>query len=86
MLDPTPRSVKILDAVSQLGNVANPFWDHTDTTANESISGRAHRCGWWIERPINAFFRVFGQRDHCRAAHCKDIDRAYKTIERDELP
>lgn len=86
MLDPTPRTVKILDAVSQLGNVANPFWDHTDTTANESISGRAHRSGWWIERPINAFFRVFGQRDHCRVAHYKDIDRAHKTIEQDGRP
>lgn len=37
--DPTPRLVKIGDALSQLVNVIWPFWDHRDTTANESISG-----------------------------------------------
>lgn len=85
MLDPTPRIVKILDAVSQLGNVANPLWDHTDTTANESISGRAYRSGWWIERPIDAVFRFLGYPDHCRASHTKDVERAYKTIEQGSM-
>lgn len=84
MLDPTPRIVKILDAVSQLGNVANPLWDHTDTTANESISGRAYRNGLWIEWYINAVFYFFGYSDHCRTAYIKDIERAYKTIELDK--
>lgn len=44
MIDNTPRWIKIGDALSQLLNVAL-LPRHKETTANESISGRAHRCG-----------------------------------------
>jgi len=91
MFDPTPRIFKILDAVSQLGNVAWPFWDHTQTTANESISGRAHRESRPLERWINALF--FWQPDHCRKAFMADRQRAItaagetrKTLARNDLP
>lgn len=48
MIDNTPRWTKIGDALSQLLNVAL-LPRHKETTANESISGRAHRCGWRSE-------------------------------------
>ena len=81
--DPTPRHVKIGDAFSQLICVANPFWDHTQTTANESVSGRAHRMGWHrLERWIDWVFLKLGYGpDHCKRALEADIDRARMTVE-----
>ena len=46
-MDTTPRIIKIGDALSQLVNVAL-LPTHRSTTANESISGRAHRMGWAV--------------------------------------
>ena len=73
------RLIKIGDALSQLANVAF-LPSHRETTANESISGRAHRCGWWVERFIDWLFRPW-ERDHCRKAHEKDIERARQWVE-----
>lgn len=74
--DPSPRLHKIGDAISQLLNVANPFWDHTDTTPNESISGRAFRSGWKLERFIDW---ILGP-GHCAQAHFTDIERAHRLL------
>lgn len=74
-IDNTPRYVKIGDALSQLVNVAL-LSRHKETTANESISGRAHRCGWTMaESVIDALF-FFWEKDHCLRAHLLDIQRA----------
>ena len=75
MLDDTPRSVKIGDAISQLVNVAL-LPRHTETTANESVSGRAYREGWRAARWIDAVF--FWQRNphHCEGAYLADLKRA----------
>ena len=80
----TPRLVKVLDALSQLANVAL-LPDHRATSANESISGRSYRCGWTLaESLINAIFfwdrTPEGLRDHCRLAHMRDLERARKTL------
>jgi len=78
-MDTTPRIIKIGDALSQLINVAL-LPGHRQTTANESISGRAHRMGWrHIERVIDAVFSPF-ERDHCRRAHESDVARAMKLL------
>ena len=78
MIDRTPRLWKIGDALSQLANVAL-LRGHTETTANESISGRAYRCGWTrAERVINALF--WFDPDHCRQAYRRDIERAARLI------
>lgn len=77
--DPTPRLVKIGDALSQLGNVIWPFWDHRDTTANESISGRCYREGRWFRHVIDAIF--FWQYCHCEGSHDQDVKRARMTID-----
>ena len=62
--------VRALDACSQLANVLLLNGD-----ANESISGRAYRCGWFrTERAINAL--LFWEPDHCRLAHQADVLRA----------
>ncbi|WP_439561165.1 hypothetical protein [Roseinatronobacter sp.] len=86
MRDDTPRIGKIGDALSQLGNVAF-LPRHRETTANESISGRAHRMGWRVEWWIDLPFRLFGQRDHCRKAYYKDLERAaaFKAQHRDRI-
>lgn len=76
--DPTPRIVKIGDAISQLFNVALS-WDHTATTSNESISSKAHRLNLPRKRFINALF--FSEVDHCRASFKKDVERARQTIQ-----
>ncbi|MCC5960532.1 MAG: hypothetical protein JJU08_14465 [Rhodobacteraceae bacterium] len=75
MRDETPRLHKIGDALSQLGNVSF-LPDHRATTANESISGRAHRMGWRVEWWIDLPFRLFGQRHHCLDAYNADLERA----------
>ena len=78
-MDTTPRIIKVGDAMSQLINVAL-LPGHRQTTANESISGRAHRVGWRrIERVIDAVFSPF-ERDHCRKAHEADVARSMKLL------
>jgi len=78
MIDNTPRWIKIGDALSQLLNVAL-LPRHRETTANESISGRAHRCGWRAERWIDALFSPW-EKDHCRRAYQMDEIRATQLI------
>jgi hypothetical protein len=85
IFDPTPRWKKIGDALSQLGNVGNPFADHTQTTSDESISGRAHREGSWVERPIDwLFLRLTGEVGHCRNSYEADVARARALVAYDE--
>jgi len=74
------RLAAVGDALSQLLNVL--ILPHlSDTTANESISGRAHRKGWkkttWF---INNLF--FWQDNHCKAAFDKDLQRATDLVEK----
>ena len=79
MNDTTPRYIKIGDAISQLLNVSL-LSRHKYTNANESISGRCHRCGWKrAEKVINTLFYVF-EKDHCRKAYIADISRAKQLI------
>lgn len=78
MQDPTPRLLKIGDALSQLGNVMF-LPNHRDTTPNESISGRSYRNDWvWAVRVIDA---ILGQ-DHCQEAFLRDIERAHRLLTR----
>lgn len=80
MNDTTPRYIKVGDAISQLFNVLLLPW-HKYTNANESISGRCHRCGWkWAEKVINALFCAF-EKDHCRKSYIADVSRARSLIE-----
>ena len=79
-MDTTPRIIKIGDALSQLVNVAL-LPGHRQTTANESISGRAHRMGWRrVERMIDLVFSPL-ESEHCKKAHESDIDRAIRLLE-----
>lgn len=76
----TPRLIKIGDAFSQLLNVAL-LPRHRETTANESISGRAHRLGWRrVERVIDWLF-CWWEPEHCRRAHEADLRRARQLID-----
>jgi hypothetical protein len=73
------RLLKIGDALSQLANVAL-LPRHGDTTANESISGRAYRQGWKkAERFIDWLFSPF-EKDHCRLSHEAEVRRARKLL------
>ena len=75
----TARWFKVLDATSQLLNVAL-LPNHKYTTPNESISGRAYRCNWKkTERVINFLFSYF-EADHCRLANESDVRRATEWI------
>lgn len=38
---------------------------------NESVSGRSHREGWWIEKWIDRLF--FWQEAHCRQSYLSDL-------------
>jgi hypothetical protein len=73
--DETPRLGKIGDALSQLFNVA-VLPRHQETTANESISGRAHRMGWAVERWIDLLFFWDRNPPHCEGSYLKDLERA----------
>ena len=80
MNDTTPRYIKVGDAISQLFNVLL-LPRHKYTNANESISGRCHRCGWKLaEKVINALFYVF-EKEHCKKAYEADVSRARNLIE-----
>jgi len=79
MQDPTPRYIKIGDALSQLGNVLNPLWDHRDTTPNESISGRSYRSGW---TGMVRFIDFLLGEGHCEEAFLRDIERAHRLLTR----
>lgn len=76
----TPRLIKVGDALSQLVNVAL-LPQHTQTTANESISGRAHRLGW--QRTARAIDWLFSwwEDEHCRRSHEADLKRASEFLE-----
>lgn len=67
------RLIKIGDALSQLTNVTL-LPNVSDTNANESISGRAHRKGWGIESFIDFLF--FWEEAHCKKAYENDLQRA----------
>jgi hypothetical protein len=75
MRDETSRIAKIGDAFSQLANVTF-LPRHYETTANESISGRAHRQGLLIEKWIDRLF--FWEQDpkHCERVYFDDLQRA----------
>lgn len=78
------RLMKIGDALSQLANVAFLPNVH-QTTANESISGRAHRMGWKrIEKAIDLLFSPF-EKDHCRLSYEADLRRAKDLLENETL-
>ena len=80
MTDSTPRIIKIGDAISQLVNVLL-LPNHKQTTANESISGRAHRCGWVkTEKVINKLFSPW-EPEHCKASYLADVERARAMLE-----
>ena len=79
--DKTPRILKMLDALSQLGNVSWPFWSNEDTTANESISGRCFREGRWFMYVIDTIFFWQQNPGHCERAYLSDLDRARKVVE-----
>lgn len=76
MQDPTPRLIKIGDALSQLVNVA-VLPRHEETSANESISGRSHRKGW--NRMVRFIDFLLGE-GHCERAFLNDIERAHRTL------
>lgn len=73
MHDPTPRIIKVGDALSQFVNVLL-LPNHKATTPNESISGRSYRNKWRLAvRIIDA---ILG-KDHCEKAFMRDIERAH---------
>ena len=75
MIDNTSRLVKVGDALSQLCNVLL-LPRRRETTSNESISGRCHRCGWrTAERIIDRLFSRW-EADHCAKAYEADKVRA----------
>lgn len=75
----TPRLIKIGDALSQLANVTF-LPKHRETTANESISGRSYRMRWTrIEKIIDWFFYPW-EKNHCKRAYEKDLERAQELL------
>ena len=63
MNDTTPRLIKVGYAISQLFNVLL-LPRHKYTNANESVSGRCHRCGWkCAEKVINTREQIDAAQD-----------------------
>ena len=70
------------DAASRFGNAL------IGGSPAETISGRAHREALsgsepWAraERWIDAAFRLFGEQEHCRRTHERDLERAAELLE-----
>ena len=74
------RLLNIGDATSQL---IQCFFapDAEDTNANESLSARSHRCGWWTERVIDALFFLQRNPGHCERADRSDYERALAKVQ-----
>jgi hypothetical protein len=77
--DDTPRWIKSMDAFSAWCNVTFGR-DHKSTSANESISGRAHRQRQRKEKWIDLFFWRECSPPHCEAAYLEDVKRAEKYL------
>jgi len=69
--------IRVLDATSQWINTVLLNGD-----ANESISGRAFRESWSIEKNINKL--VFWEADHCKIAYYTDLARAKTLVYKEE--
>ena len=74
------RFIAMGDALSQFLQVTCCPHRDRPPNANESLSGRSHLEGWWIERVINLLF--FWQRNpgHCERADRKDYERAKRKV------
>jgi hypothetical protein len=81
--DNTPRWLKVGDAVSQLFNVLI-LPRHKETSANESISGRAYRQGWKKTEKMLNFLFLWLEKDHCRLAYETDFKRAKDFIKKNQ--
>jgi hypothetical protein len=77
--DDTARWVKSMDAFSAWCNVTFGS-DHRSTSANESISGRAHRQAQRKERWIDWFFCWERNPPHCEGAYLEDVKRAERYL------
>ena len=67
-------AARVGNALSQLVNVV-VLMGHP----NESISGRAHREGWWFERVIDTIF--WFDPDHCLVSHLNEIKWAREYLD-----
>jgi hypothetical protein len=74
------RLIAMGDALSQFVQVTCCPHRDRPPNANESLSGRSHREGWWTEHAINALF--FWQRNpgHCERSDHKDYERALAKV------
>jgi len=66
------RIVRILDGMSGLLNVAI-----FNGECDESVSGRAYRCGWY---DLEMWIDFFLGRGHCQQAYLNDLSRASKLL------
>lgn len=73
------RLIMMGDALSQLANVTFLPNIH-DTTANESISGRAYRSGWKRTQAVIDFIFLPIETQHCKKAHYADVQRAKELL------
>jgi hypothetical protein len=69
------RLFMVADAISQLFNVAFLPNVH-ETTANESISGRAYRQGWTRTQRFIDWLFFLVESEHCKQSHYADVKRA----------
>jgi hypothetical protein len=83
IFDNTPRWLKVGDAISQLFNVLI-LPRHKETSANESISGRAYRQGWKRAEMVLNFLFLWLEKDHCRVAYETDLQRAKDFIKKNQ--
>jgi hypothetical protein len=86
------RYPKYIYATFRLGeallSAGSRFWNKVryDGSTNQSVSARAWIDGIddpeWLQRRrrIDAFFRFFGQKDHCRKYYLSEIEAARKTL------
>ena len=68
----------------RLGNTMSQFFNVLllNGDANESISGRSYRCGWWSEKYIDMVFSWFGDEDHSMMSHVNELKWANNFIKK----
>ena len=72
------------DALSQLANVTF-LPNSSDTTANESISGRAYRKDWKYTQKVLDFIFSPIESEHCKKSYNADLQRAKNFISQSQI-
>ena len=74
---------RLIDFALELASIPSRLLNVlTGGTADLTFSARVYRDGLWIEPVIDALFLLIGQRNHCRWAWERELERSQANVKR----